>query len=479
MRAKELIPLAESFTEHAPWDVLALQEGAKDYPDRLCQEQGLYILSGPPGPTGSTQLLLNQRLGSRIRKTIVHQHFLIAEVGMIPPLIVFSLYLPPFSTHGQHSFEDVLETFQTELKYLQDAHPGSFVLGGADCNTELKPAKGLIGPHVGASDRPQDEDRSHLVMGLLSSAGLTAATTYTNLGPTRFPWEGLQPKQKPSVIDYIFTSSRITSHTYQTHRPTPDTTTDHTPIGLLAKAPWKSRKDRRRQFEQHLHHQHTSQKRFPAHWQPTNEVAFRMQVRNLSFRSLEEVAPALSDIAASQCSYAQTTCAKKHSLVKGARNEQDPLVRQAYQVHLRAYRLEQRERRELDKLLAWARGDNWDFSKQTKIPTRIAIPERINDEPDRGSWGKVVEKYVTTLYACHETEEAELHNTLWRIADRAVKTTQPPLQCDPNELRDLLRDMPTGKAAGPDGIPSQILKALTMKQVKALSALFSTLAKHP
>ena len=479
MKAKELIPLAESFTDHVHWDILALQEGAKDYAVGITQEQGMHVLSGPPGPTGATQLIMNQRIGSRVRKTVSHQHFALAEIGMVPPLILLSLYLPAFSTHGQHSFEDVLDAFQTELKSMQEAHPGSFVLGGADCNTELKPAKGHIGPYVGASDRPQDEDRSHQLLGLLSSAGLTAATSYVDLGPTRYPWEGLQPKQRPSTIDYIFTSSKLKYNIHTTHRPTPDTTTDHQPIGLTAKAPWKSRKDRRRQFEQHLKHQQPNFRRFPSHWQPTNEVAFRLQVRNLTFSSLDEVAPALSELAASQCSYEQAVTAKKQTLMSGANNASDPVVRQAYQVHLRAHRLEQRERRELDKLLAWARGDNWGFSKQIKVPTRMQIPDTINEEPDRGNWGKVLERYVSQLYSCQDTEEAAIHHTLWRIADKATSSTRPPLTCEPNELRDLLKSIPTGKAAGPDGIPSQILKALTMKQIKNLATLFTQLANTP
>ena len=40
----------------------------------------------------------------------------------------------------------------------------------------------------------------------------------------------------------------------------------------------------------------------------------------------------------------------------------------------------------------------------------------------------------------------------------------------------LLRELPPNKAAGPDGIPSQLLKAITIQQVVDLAALFTTLA---
>ena len=61
-------------------------------------------------------------------------------------------------------------------------------------------------------------------------------------------------------------------------------------------------------------------------------------------------------------------------------------------------------------------------------------------------------------------------------SQRLQATRHEPLTCHPNELRDLIRELPSHKAAGPDGAPSQLLKSLTYKQITALAKHFTTLA---
>ena len=56
------------------------------------------------------------------------------------------------------------------------------------------------------------------------------------------------------------------------------------------------------------------------------------------------------------------------------------------------------------------------------------------------------------------------------------KQNQKPSPAHPNELRDLIRDLASYKAAGPDGAPSQLLKSLTFRQITAIAHLFTQLA---
>ena len=84
--------------------------------------------------------------------------------------------------------------------------------------------------------------------------------------------------------------------------------------------------------------------------------------------------------------------------------------------------------------------------------------------------------YLTHLYEAHPNEAEDVGTALARILNKALRHANDPLVCNPNELRDLLRSLPPNKAAGPDGIPSQLLKAITIQQVADLAQLFTQLA---
>ena len=76
-----------------------------------------------------------------------------------------------------------------------------------------------------------------------------------------------------------------------------------------------------------------------------------------------------------------------------------------------------------------------------------------------------------------DSQEADaIHTLLWQIQQTATTHTHTPLTCHPNELRDILQSLPNHKAAGKDGIPSQVLKDLPFRHIKTLAALFQQLA---
>ena len=234
--------------------MIAIQEGVKFSQGGVTLEKGFHIISGRTENLGAAHLILAPRIGRRIRRTTIHSHYVIAEVGMTPPLIMFSLYLPPFGTHGAFLFEEVLAQFQIDLQTMHQASPGSFILGGTDGNTELRETGGLIGRYNGTGERPQDLERTDSFQGFLSAVGVKASSSYYDFGPTRYPWPGQSDKQAPSVIDYIVASPKLITKPLTKDLPIIDVATDHRPIGMEAQAPYKSRKDRRRQFEHLLAH---------------------------------------------------------------------------------------------------------------------------------------------------------------------------------------------------------------------------------
>ena len=91
----------------------------------LMIQDGNHILTGHTGDTGAPHVVLSNRLGTRLRTTILKANYVIAEVGLIPPLIVFSLYLPAFSNHGGASFAHTMDEFHQDLQTMQRRSPGS------------------------------------------------------------------------------------------------------------------------------------------------------------------------------------------------------------------------------------------------------------------------------------------------------------------------------------------------------------------
>ena len=429
------------------WDIICLQEGILKYPPGLHTEAGLWILSGQESQVGTTHLLLNQRVGSRLRRTKTHTHYVIAEVGLISPVILFSLYLPPFSAHSSASFETTIEHFQKDLQEMHRTLPGSFILGGGDCNTQLSYLKGHVGRHTGTSERACDRDRQDLFLGFLAAdMNLKVPSIYADTGPTRMPWPK-QHRQQPSKIDFIIASTRLISDPILDDIPTPATNTDHVPVGATVLAPHASRKDRRRQFEELLARQRAHTK-IPTHWAPGNEVQSALRVRALELNSLEEVAPKLATAAEAVTAYATEHSKEKRRLLEGIRTAKEGVIRKAYQVHLQVYRREQRETQERNKLLNCARGKDWSFSRNIKIPQKATVPDNIQGDEDRGNWGRHLHTYLSELYSASETESREIHDQLWAIHNQVHTTEQEAIQCHPNELRDLVRALPPPQGSG-------------------------------
>ena len=239
-----------------------MQEGPIGSPPGIATESGLTIVTGESDTVGAPQLLLTHRLGSRIRKSKLHSHYVIVEIALLPPVLIFSLYLPPFSSHGVASFESTLDNFTRDLAHMHSACPGAFIAGGADVNTQLAPMDGKVGRYTGAVERLADRERADALCHLLATADLKAPTSFQDLGPTRHPWPG-QTSQKPSVIDYILVSQRLHCEVVTDDLPTPHVTTDHSPVGATIWAPYASRRDRRRQFEHLLAHSANNPKRLP------------------------------------------------------------------------------------------------------------------------------------------------------------------------------------------------------------------------
>ena len=439
-------------------------------------QDGFHIISGETGDTGAPHIVLNHRLGTRLRNTTLHANYVIAEIGLIPPLITFSLYLPAFSNHGAASFAQTMQSFHEDLQAMQRRSPGSFVLGGADCNTQLRPLDPHIGPYVGTNERPMDLERADLLQGHVASLDLIVPSTFVDIGHTRYPWQGQRHKQQPSTIDFLFTSNKIHTTIHNNIHPQPATTTDHKPIGMTCHAPYGSRLERRRIFEHLLAQNHGPRRRIPTHWKPAQQGQFARQIRDMKFDSIQDLGQNIAEIAATHTPQATEATAKKQELLQAIRQAPDPITKKAYQITLQSFRRQQREHKEKQQLVEWAKGKSWTFKKQIKIPGALHYPSQLNQQTDRGVLGETLGTYLAQLYATTEQDRNEIHEHLWHIIQDAQQTQEPAMECQANELRDIIKATPANKAPGPDGIPSQLLRALPFHHIKTLANLFTALS---
>ena len=338
-------------------------------------------------------------------------------------MVIFTLYLPAYGSHGDAPFEHTLLEFSEALQDMQRQTPGSFVLGAADCNVQLKPMPGHVGSENGTSERPGDDERADLVMHAVAHLGLTVPSSYVDLGPTRTPWPGQCRTQQASVIDYLFASPNLICTVHEDDTPTPDTPTDHSPIGMKAQAPYASRRDRRQQFETQQAKGNFWGTRLPSQWAPSNLTGLKQRLKHTRFESLPQVAPTLLEAARETPSLENTRSLTKRKLLDRIRTATDPIIKRAYQIQLRVFRKEQRESRERNRILAWARGENWEFSRQIKIPAKLRYPSSLNDNPDRGTWGNLLGDYLRTLYQASPQESEDIHTALSQIL-RAANQVQ-------------------------------------------------------
>ena len=423
----DLSQLFFSFSDTCDWDILTIHKGIKNMTPGTSTQDGYHIITGETGDTGAPHIVLNHRLGTRLRRTILHANYVIAEVGMIPPLLIFSLYLPAFSNRGSASFAQTMQTFHDDLQETQRRSP-------------------------------------------------IVPSTFVDIGYTRQPWQGQRHKQQPSTIDFLFTSQKLHTTVHNNIHPQPATTTDHKPIGMTCHAPYGSRMERRRIFEHLLAQNHGPRRRIPTTWQPARQGQFARQVRDMTFDSIQDLGQNLVEIAANHTAQATEATEKKQDLLQAIRQAPDQITKKAYQITLQSFRRQQREQKEKHQLIEWAKGKSWTLNKQIKIPGTLHYPSQLNQQEDRGVWGETLGTYLAQLYATSPQDRQDIHEHLWHILQDAQNSKEPAMECHANELRDIIKATLAQKAPGPDGIPSQLLRALPYHHIKFLAQMFTEMS---
>ena len=470
-----LSTIATSFDDSVSWDAICIQEGERDCPSGFFKLNHLWVASGQGDQRGAPQILLNPRLGSRVRRTRFASHHVIVEIGLRPPLLLWTFYAPP-RTHGEEALQASIQLLQIHLEELGAHLPHARLAGGMDLNTQLSEVSGVVGPWTGSGERPGEAERAGLVYGFLQTLALKLPSTFSNVGFTRQPWTRRAEQQQSTVIDFL-ALSKSTPFSLDTSRsiPTPFSS-DHKPIGMFITARTHDRQARRRTFEMTLSRQSRWDQKIPTAFCPAEPGSYLREIRTLDFTTLSEIAPKLREVANHHRDLSTDMDARKKALLQGLRSAENPWTRKAFQWQLRQHQNRVKERKEHLRLLEWARTNDWGFSKPHKLPGKLAIPSEIDGNRDRGSWGDVLGKYMSQLYSAPQSEKNMIKDLIWQFQNRASQAKR--VTCDPHDLRNILTAMPAFRAPGLDGIPSQCLKDLGWKATRQIAALFSDLANH-
>ena len=171
-----------------------------------------------------------------IKRTWLDESFVIAEVGMSPPLYLFSLYLPAIA-HGQAAFQSAVDRFHNILEQINPDPSQICLVGAGDLNTQVDPCRKDFGPYTGANERLGEESRASKISELLY---VIATSSWVAQSPTRYPWAKRAELHQPTFIDFIFTSRHLSAHD-ELSLPV---VSDHRPLAVQVWGPAKKKTER-------------------------------------------------------------------------------------------------------------------------------------------------------------------------------------------------------------------------------------------
>ena len=476
LRKADISPFLDNLRAQSPWDIILLQEGLLNHDPGTFWDNQFWLITGESPTRGAPAIITTPRLGRLLKRTIVAENHVLASFALRPPLIAFSLYLPNAAL-GPEAFNKAIDSFSQDLHILTQATPGCRLLGGGDLNTQLSRFGSRIGSHVGTGERSWEASRTTAIRNLLTTHDLRVPSTFAPYRYTRSPWPAKFEQEKPTVIDFLFASPNLRTELWPCTQPLLGVRSDHRPIGLAVVATPPKRQLRKIIWNHRFAPPPDWNSRIPTNWQPAHPGQWARDLREMKFDTLHDLAPTLLQIAKPHQTRRTEAQQETHRLREAAyHTAQDPIMRMAYQIRLHEHQEQQRRHREYQRLLEQARGQNWDFAKPSKTPTAAKIPADIEGHTDREKWGETLGSFLSNLYNCDESEAQRIHDLAWNIQNQASLTTRPPLICHPNDLRDIIKSLPNYRAAGKDGIPSQILKDLPYRHIITLASLFQQLA---
>ena len=343
------------------------QEGLKRTTAEHIRCEQYTLLKGPGEGRGAPMITLRPHIANTLMKWEATQHWVVCLLGLSPPVLVFSLHCPQPQFNTDH-YETVLDSLLVAMDRLsQGMRQIPLRLGGADINCQLSALDDLVG-HEGGGERSQDKERASLIYGFLCRANMRCSSSFFPFGPTRVDRTGNAVQSHTAHLDYLFCSPniRFAPHIGRDFPFKP--VSDHQPVVGTVTAVGHSKSSRRDLFKGTLAPPPRWDKTLPTAWLPDDPAKFREILQKQDFpQDLEHWPEFLIPIAREHTKWREVlypTLLKK--LWWHLRRTEDPLLRKAFQIHIRQLERDKRNQRQRDQLFKWASGR--DLHSQTFFP---------------------------------------------------------------------------------------------------------------
>ena len=342
----DLDSLHVRLTEHFSWDIVMFQEGLKQtMPEHVRCEQ-YTLLRGKGEGRGAPMITLKPHLARKLTKWEATDHWVACLLGLSPPVIVFSLHCPQ-PQFSLDTYENVLDSLLAAMDRLsRGLRCTPLRLGGADLNCQLSPMADLVGDE-GGGERSQDKERASLVYGFLCRANMRCSSSFFPFGPTRSDRSQQAVQSFTAHLDFLFASPsvRFAPHIGRDFPFKP--ISDHTPVVATVTAVGHSRAARRDLFRGSLVPPPKWDNTLPTAWLPDDPKKFRDTLRH------QKPPPKLEDWPAFLLPMAREHTKWKEALAPGLlpklwwhlRRTSDPLLRKAFQLHIRQLERDKRAQR--------------------------------------------------------------------------------------------------------------------------------------
>ena len=257
----------------------------------------------------------------------------------------------------------------------------------------------LVG-NEGGGERSQDKERASLVYGFLCRANMRCSSSFVPFGPTRSDRSQKAVQSFTAHLDFLLASPnvRFAPHIGRDFPFKP--LSDHTPVVGTVTAVGHSRAARRDLFRGTLLPPQKWDQTLSTAWLPDDPQSFRDRLRTLN------LPPKLEDWPAFILPIAREQTKWKEALVPGLlkklwwhlRRTSDPLLRKAFQLHIRQLERDRKDQQQRDQLLKWASSRDLHTRRTVQAKHRIHIPESLDGENNRARWGEMVGKFWQDIY---------------------------------------------------------------------------------
>ena len=126
-------------------------------------------------------------------------------------------------------------------------------------------------------------------------------------------------------------------------------------------------------------------------------------------------------------------------------------------------------------LLQWAQKKEGVFGRSRRARKALVMPKMLEGQPNRSLWGAMLDKFYGEVYRQDDRTMSMAKEKLWQMKKRA-KRDSSRMVCHPNELRDLGMAIFPNRAAGQDGLPSNVIRNLPYAAFMFLAQHFTQIA---